>query len=67
MEKILVSVLTFWHTVTGAVEEKQRDATATEYALLVGLIALIIAVGVLAFGNALNAWFNSLAARVATW
>ncbi|WP_369045064.1 Flp family type IVb pilin [Sinomonas sp. P10A9] len=49
-------------TVTG-----EEGATATEYALLVGLIALIIAVGVLAFGGALNTWFNSLATTVATW
>lgn len=45
----------------------EEGATATEYALLVGLIALIIAVGVLAFGGALNTWFNSLATTVATW
>ncbi|MDQ4488802.1 Flp family type IVb pilin [Sinomonas sp. ASV486] len=51
-------------TITTTGEE---GATATEYALLVGLIALIIAVGVLAFGGALNTWFNSLATTVATW
>ncbi|WP_336857624.1 Flp family type IVb pilin [Sinomonas albida] len=45
----------------------ERGATATEYALLVGLIALIIVVGVGAFGTALNTWFSSLASTVATW
>ncbi|WP_415854585.1 Flp family type IVb pilin [Sinomonas sp. G460-2] len=45
----------------------ERGATATEYALLVGLIALIIVVGVGAFGGALNTWFNTLATTVGSW
>lgn len=65
MDKLMVSLMTFWNDITGT--EKEKGATATEYALLVGLIALIIAVGVLAFGGALNAWFNSLATTVAKW
>lgn len=64
MNTILVSLLTYWSGITA---DKEKGATATEYALLVGLIALIIAVGVLAFGNALNTWFNNLATTVATW
>jgi pilus assembly protein Flp/PilA len=46
---------------------KDRGATATEYALLVGLIALVLVVGVGAFGTALNKWFNDLAGTVAGW
>lgn len=45
----------------------EKGATATEYGLLVGLIALIIVVGVGFFGNALNAFFNDLGATVAGW
>ena len=45
----------------------ERGATATEYALLVGLIALIIVVGVGLFGQALNTWFTSLATTVGSW
>ncbi|MGO4583842.1 Flp family type IVb pilin [Arthrobacter sp. 2RAF6] len=45
----------------------ERGATATEYSLLVGLIALVIVVGVGLFGTNLNAWFNSLATTVGTW
>lgn len=67
MNKLILPILAFWNSVTAAAEEKEKGATATEYALLVGLIALIIAVGVLAFGNALNTWFNNLATKVATW
>ena len=45
----------------------EKGATAVEYGLLVGLIALIIVVGVGFFGNALNAFYNDLGATVAGW
>lgn len=45
----------------------ERGATATEYALLVALIAVILVVGVGAFGNALNDFFQDLAGTVAGW
>ena len=45
----------------------ERGATATEYGLLVGLIALIIVIGVGLFGNALNTFFSGLAGTVAGW
>ena len=44
-----------------------EGATAAEYGLLVALIALIIVVGVGAFGNALNAFFQSIATTVQGW
>jgi pilus assembly protein Flp/PilA len=45
----------------------EKGATATEYSLLVAFIALLIIAGVTLFGNALNAWFSTLASRVGTW
>ncbi|GAA5137185.1 hypothetical protein GCM10023339_77150 [Alloalcanivorax gelatiniphagus] len=45
----------------------EKGATATEYGLLVGLIALIIVVGVGFFGDALNTFFQGLGADVAAW
>jgi pilus assembly protein Flp/PilA len=42
---------------------EETGATAVEYALLVGLIAVVLIVGVGLFGGALNTFFNSLA----TW
>jgi pilus assembly protein Flp/PilA len=45
----------------------EKGATATEYSLLVGLIALIIVGGVGAFGGALNGFFNQLAGTVNGW
>jgi pilus assembly protein Flp/PilA len=46
-------------------EAKDRGATATEYALLVGFIAIVIAVGVAAFGGTLNDFFAALAGKIA--
>lgn len=65
MDKLFISVLSFWNTITNT--EKEKGATATEYSLLVGLIALGIVLGVGAFGTALNTWFNNLATTVAGW
>jgi pilus assembly protein Flp/PilA len=42
-----------------------RGATATEYALLVGLIAMVIVAGVTFFGQNLNGWFHRLGLAVA--
>jgi pilus assembly protein Flp/PilA len=47
--------------------KSQKGATATEYSLLVGLIALVLVVGVGAFGGALNTWFDSLGTTVKGW
>lgn len=47
--------------------DEEKGATATEYGLLVGLIALVIVFGVGIFGNALNAFFDSLGTTVGTW
>ena len=38
----------------------ERGATATEYGLLVGFIAIIIVAGVSFFGTSLDAYFNGL-------
>jgi pilus assembly protein Flp/PilA len=48
-------------------KDNERGATATEYGLLVGLIALIIVAGVGLFGNALDAFFSGLAGTVGGW
>jgi len=41
----------------------ERGATATEYGLLVGFIAIVIVVGVGFFGESLNTYFEGLS----TW
>ena len=45
---------------TGCHVRDERGATATEYGLLVGFIAIIIVVGVGFFGSALDTYFSGL-------
>ncbi|MGY3320137.1 Flp family type IVb pilin [Arthrobacter sp. TE12232] len=45
----------------------EKGATATEYSLLVGLIALVIVAGVTLFGTNLNTFFSGLAGTVGGW
>jgi pilus assembly protein Flp/PilA len=62
----MVSMLAF---VAGVKDkfESEKGATATEYGLLVGLIALLLVGGVGFFGRALNTFFNDLGATVNLW
>jgi pilus assembly protein Flp/PilA len=49
-------------TVQGRFEDrKERGATAVEYGLMVGLIAVVIIVAVTLLGSNLKALFNSIA------
>ena len=59
MSSLMVSMMAF---VAGVKDRfsSEKGATATEYSLLVGLIALVIVAGVGAFGGALNDWFDTL-------
>ena len=47
-------------------ERDERGATATEYGLLVGFIAIVIVAGVGLFGSALGAYFGGLATWLGT-
>lgn len=66
MDKLLKLIVAMHARVT-AIADKDRGATATEYALLVAFIALAIIIGVTAFGTALNDFFDSLATTVGGW
>lgn len=66
MDKFLLMVAAMFNRVAD-IKDKERGATATEYALLVGLIALAIAVAVFAFGGALSDFFTALGAKVGLW
>jgi len=50
----------FLNRVVFYLTQKQRGATAVEYALIVALIALAIVVGVTAVGGGLNTAFNNI-------
>ena len=47
-----------------ALAKDRKGATALEYGILAGLIALAIIAGVTAFGTALNSFFVNLAKQV---
>lgn len=66
MTSLMVSMMAF---VAGIKDrfESEKGATATEYSLLVGLIALVIVAGVTLFGGNLNTFFSSLAGKVGAW
>ncbi len=46
--------------------DQERGATATEYSILVGFIAIVIVAGVGLFGAALNYSFGFLTAGIST-
>lgn len=52
------------YALLAAGKRSDRGATATEYAMLVGFIALVIVAGVTFFGQNLNNWFQRLGATV---
>ncbi|MDQ4501881.1 Flp family type IVb pilin [Sinomonas sp. ASV322] len=66
MNAFLISLMTFWNDLTDRAKG-EKGATATEYSLLVGLIALVIVIGVTAFGGNLEKFFSNLAVTVGTW
>lgn len=66
MTSRMVSVLAFIVDIKDRLAS-EKGATATEYSLLLAFIALIIIVGVTAFGTALNNWFSSFETTVGTW
>lgn len=66
MTSLMVSMLAFVTGLKGRLES-EKGATATEYSLLVAFIALLIIIGVTAFGTALNNWFTSLGTTVGSW
>ena len=45
---------------------EETGATATEYALLVGFIAIVIVAGVTLFGTALSGMYSGFATRIGT-
>ena len=53
--------------VSRSARKSEEGATATEYGLLVGLIALGIVLMVTAFGTALGGFFTDLGTTVGTW
>src|SRR5690348_3178330 len=59
MDKLLRLVVAVHLRLTGS-EDADKGATATEYALLVALIAIVIAVAVGFFGSQLSSFFDHI-------
>jgi Flp pilus assembly pilin Flp len=49
-----------------AVAGDSRGQDVIEYGVIIATIALIVLIGVTAFGNQLKPWFDQLAARITT-
>jgi len=70
MSGALAYLYTMIHVVQGRIElqrlegRNDRGATAVEYGLLVGLIAVVIIVGVTLLGTKLLALFNNIAGKL---
>jgi Flp pilus assembly pilin Flp len=45
---------------------RQKAQEVVEYGLLMATIVLLVLIGLPMFGSTLQAWFNGLAARIAT-
>ena len=66
MDKLLKLIIAVQLRLTGN-DDAERGATATEYALLVALIAIVIAIAVTFFGSNLSVFFHNIGATVASW
>jgi pilus assembly protein Flp/PilA len=65
MTRVVVYLSTLLDLLHDRVEDrKERGATAVEYGLLVGLIAVVIIVAVTALGGRLNALFQAIVAAL---
>ena len=64
MLSIFATLKTLGFTLEQRLRNEETGATAVEYALLVGLIAVVLIVGVGVFGSQMNTFFSSLFGQV---
>ena len=64
--KHLVRLLNRASAFLSAFPDQERGATATEYSVLVGFIAIVVVAGVGLFGVALNSFFGFLTTGIRT-
>ncbi|MGM0929964.1 MAG: Flp family type IVb pilin [Actinomycetota bacterium] len=60
MLSIIATLQTLGFTVKNRLQREETGATAVEYALMVGLIAVVMIVGLTAFGPQLSDFFKNL-------
>ncbi|MHA7285392.1 Flp family type IVb pilin [Arthrobacter sp. MDT3-44] len=61
---LAASLHTLGFTVQTRLRREETGATAVEYGLMVALIAVVLLVGVGAFGSQLNTFFNGLGTKL---
>ncbi|MPY09807.1 Flp family type IVb pilin [Arthrobacter bussei] len=63
-DHVAASFATFVAAARHRLSSEQTGATAVEYALMVGLIAVVLIAGVTLFGGQLNTFFNGLGTKL---
>ena len=64
MTSLYVTLTMLAYNVSDRLKKEEKGATAVEYGLLVGLIAVVIIVAVAALGTKLTALFTDTTARI---
>ncbi len=62
--RLAASLHTLGFTIQARLGREETGATAVEYALMVGLIAVVLIGGVTLFGGSLNTFFSGLFAKM---
>ena len=64
MTSLYVTLTMLAYNVSDRLKKEEKGATAVEYGLLVGLIAVVIIVAVTALGGKLNGMFDSVQSQL---
>lgn len=64
IDYLAASLHTLGFTVQTRLRREETGATAVEYALMVGLIAVVLIAGLTAFGPRLSTFFTNLGPRI---
>ncbi len=64
MLHLAATLSTLGFTVKSRLRREESGATAVEYGIMVGLIAIVIIVGVALLGNNLNTMFDKIAKKL---
>ena len=60
-------MLTFINSLLARLPKNEKGQDLTEYALLVALIAIVVVIAVVFFGDQVSAFFSQLGATVSSW
>jgi Flp pilus assembly pilin Flp len=55
-----------WHTVVAELTTSEAGQDVVEYGLLIATIAVVVLIGIAAFGAQIEPWFAQLAGRITT-